>query len=71
METAASPPFAKVGALPLDTWRRSLDRIEQAASQIRAPPSYGSEAYTLREHIGIVRRAVEARAHEAAEAPTP
>src|SRR5215831_7312709 len=54
------------GALPLDAWRRSLDRIEQAASQIRAPPSYGSEAYTLREHIGIVRRAVEARAHETA-----
>jgi TRAP transporter TAXI family solute receptor len=56
------------GALPLDKWRRDLDRIEEAAAQIRAPPSYGSEAYTLREHIAIVRRAVEARANEAAAA---
>ena len=56
------------GRLPLDKWRRDLDRIDQAAAQIRAPPSYGSEAYTLREHIGIVRRAVEARASEATAA---
>jgi len=56
------------GALPLDKWRRDLDRIEEAAAQIRAPPSYGSEAYTLREHVGIVRRAVEARASAAAAA---
>jgi TRAP transporter TAXI family solute receptor len=49
------------GTPPIDQWRRDLDRIEQAAAQIRAPASYGSEAYTLREHIGIVRRAVEAR----------
>ncbi len=47
--------------LPLDRWRRDLARIEQAAAQIRAPASYGSEAYTLREHIGIVRREIEAR----------
>ncbi len=55
---------------PLDKWRRDLDRIEQAATQIRAPASYGSEAYTLREHIGIVRRAVEARARSEADAAT-
>ena len=52
------------GPLPLDKWRRDLDRIEEAAALTRAPPSYGSEAYTLREHIGIVRRAVEVRASE-------
>ena len=60
------------GPLPVDKWRRDLDRIEQAASQIRAPASYGSEAYTLREHIGIVRRAVEVRAQQAlAEGAAP
>jgi len=56
------------GPLPLDKWRSDLDRIEEAAAQIRAPPSYGSEAYTLREHVGIVRRAVETRASAATAA---
>ncbi len=53
---------SRSGRAPIEQWRRDLDRIEQAAAQIRAPASYASEAYTLREHIGIVRRAAEARA---------
>ena len=49
------------GALPVEQWLGDLGRIEQAATRIRAPLSYASEAYTLREHIGLVRQAVMAR----------
>jgi TRAP transporter TAXI family solute receptor len=56
----------RAAPLPLERWRGDLDRIEEAATQIRAPASYASEAYTLREHINIVRREVEARARGAA-----
>jgi TRAP transporter TAXI family solute receptor len=51
---------SRSGIRPVEQWRRDLDRIEQAAAQIRAPASYASEAYTLREHIGIVRREIDA-----------
>jgi len=37
-------------------WQEDLDRIERAASHIRTPSSFASEAYTLREHIALVRR---------------
>jgi TRAP-type uncharacterized transport system substrate-binding protein len=50
------------GELPIERWLQDLDRIERAAEQIRTPMSYASEAYTLREHIGLVRRSVRARA---------
>lgn len=52
------------GSPPIEQWERDLDRIETAVKGIRTPPKFASEAYTLREHIGIVRRAVEARAQE-------
>jgi hypothetical protein len=55
----------RTGALPVEQWLSDLGRIEQAATRIRAPLSYASEAYTLREHIGLVRRAVLARARGA------
>jgi TRAP transporter TAXI family solute receptor len=54
------------GVPPVEQWRRDVDRIEEAAAQIRAPASFASEAYTLREHVGIVRRAIEERARRAA-----
>jgi TRAP transporter TAXI family solute receptor len=50
------------GSLPIEKWLDDLDRIEHAAAQIRTPPSFASEAYTLREHIALVRRTVRARA---------
>lgn len=53
------------GALPIEKWLGDLDRIERAAQQIRTPASFASEAYTLREHIALVRRAVLARADAA------
>jgi TRAP transporter TAXI family solute receptor len=50
------------GVLPLEKWQHDLDRIEHAVEGIRTPASFASEAYTLREHIGLVRRAVLAKA---------
>jgi TRAP-type uncharacterized transport system substrate-binding protein len=52
----------RTGNLPIQQWLADLNRIEQAAARIRTPASYASEAYTLREHIGMVRRAVMAKA---------
>ncbi len=52
----------RTGDLPVGQWLSDLGRIEHAATRIRAPLSYASEAYTLREHIGLVRRAVMAKA---------
>ena len=52
----------RTGTLPIAKWLADLDRIEQAARRIRTSTSHASEAYTLREHIGLVRRAVRARA---------
>ena len=56
------------GALPVEKWLQDLDRIELAAEHIHTPASFASEAYTLREHIGLVRRAVLAKAGAAAAA---
>jgi len=53
---------ARTGTPPIEQWLADLDRIEQAAGRIRTPASFASEAYTLREHIGLVRRAVMAKA---------
>ena len=51
----------RTGALPIEKWLADLDRIEHAVAQIRTPVGFASEAYTLREHIGLVRRAVTGR----------
>jgi TRAP transporter TAXI family solute receptor len=50
------------GTLPIEKWLRDLDRIERAVEEIHTPASFASEAYTLREHIGLVRRAILAKA---------
>jgi TRAP-type uncharacterized transport system substrate-binding protein len=49
------------GALPTEKWLADLERIERAVARIHTPSGYASEAYTLREHIALVRRAVLAR----------
>jgi len=51
----------RTGALPTEKWLADLDRIERAVARIRTPSGYASEAYTLREHIAFVRRAILAR----------
>ena len=53
---------ARTGTLPIEQLLADLERIEEAAARIRTPASYASEAYTLREHIGLVRRMVLAKA---------
>jgi TRAP transporter TAXI family solute receptor len=50
------------GDLPVDQWLKDLDRIEHAVAQIHTPDKFASEVYTLREHVGLVRRAVMAKA---------
>lgn len=50
------------GVLPIDTWISDLDRIERGVERIRVPARFASELYTLREHIGLVRREVLAKA---------
>jgi TRAP transporter TAXI family solute receptor len=56
------------GDLPVEQWLKDLDRIERAVEQIHTPDKFASEAYTLREHVGLVRRAVMAKA---GAAPAP
>ena len=51
----------RMGTSPIEGWLSDLDRIEREAVQLKTPVSYASEAYTLREHIGLVRRTVMAR----------
>jgi hypothetical protein len=46
----------------VEQWLGDIDRIERAVAGIRTPASFASEAYTLREHVGFVRRAVLAKA---------
>jgi hypothetical protein len=50
--------------LPIAKWLQDLDRIEQAVERLKTPTMYASEAYTLREHIALVRRTVLARGAE-------
>jgi TRAP transporter TAXI family solute receptor len=52
---------ARTGVLPVERWLADIDRIEREAERLKTPVSYASEAYTLREHIGLVRRAVLAK----------
>jgi len=47
---------------PIDKWLRDLDRIEHAVEDIKVPTSLASEAYTLRGHVDMVRRAVLTKA---------
>ena len=51
----------RTGTLPVETWLADLARIEHAVAQIHTPVGFASEAYTLREHVGLVRRAVLAK----------
>jgi hypothetical protein len=49
---------ARTGTLPTEKWLADLERIERAVARIHTPAGFASEAYTLREHIGLVRRAI-------------
>jgi hypothetical protein len=49
-------------ALPIEKWLQDLERIQQSVERLKTPTMYASEAYTLREHIGLVRGTVLAKA---------
>lgn len=51
----------RTGALPAEKWLTDLDRVERAVARLRTPAAFASEAYTLREHVSLVRSAVMAR----------
>jgi TRAP-type uncharacterized transport system substrate-binding protein len=57
---------SRKGTLPIDQWLADLDRIEASAERVRTPASFASEAYTLREHIALVRSTVMAKVQKAA-----
>ncbi len=52
---------ARTDASSTEQWLADLERIERAVARIHIPDGFASEAYTLREHIGLVRRAIIAR----------
>ena len=53
---------SRTGVLPVAQWLADMDLIQHKAEQIKTPARVASEAYTLREHIALVRRAVLAKA---------
>ena len=57
----------QAGNASVERWLNDLDRIERAVERARTPAKFASEAYTLREHVAIVRRAVMTRAPGNAE----
>ena len=60
---------ARTGTLPIEKWLADLDRIQWEAEHVKTPASLASEAYTLREHIVLVRRAIMAKAGAAGSPP--
>jgi TRAP transporter TAXI family solute receptor len=57
---------SRTGDLPIQKWLADIDRIDAAAARIRTRASYAGEAYTLREHIALVRRSILAKAESVA-----
>jgi hypothetical protein len=45
-------------ARPRDDWLGELDRLEARVNRIRTPLAFTNQLYILREHIGLVRRAM-------------
>lgn len=52
---------SREGDLPIKRWLSDLERIQPGVERVPTPASFASEAYTLREHIDLVRRAVLAK----------
>jgi TRAP-type uncharacterized transport system substrate-binding protein len=60
---------ARTGTMPIEHWIARIDRLEQAAARMGTPASYAGEAYTLREHIALVRRIVLQKAADQEHRP--
>ena len=65
LETLERDVVTREKDLPIAKWLHELDLIERAAERIHMPAKFASEAYTLREHIALVRRTILARAGSA------
>ncbi len=46
------------GARPPEGWLAELDQLEARVNRIRTPLAFANQLYILREHIGLVRRAM-------------
>jgi len=57
------------GARPRDEWLSELDRLEARVNKIRTPLAFAHQLYILREHIGLVRRAMLGSGEARASAP--
>ena len=57
------------GRRPAGELMRELDQIDQRAANVSVPLSYADELYSLRGHINMVRKKLQAAADIPAEAP--
>ena len=57
------------GARPREEWLAELDQLEARVNRIRTPLAFANQLYILREHIGLVRRAMLGSGEATAGAP--
>lgn len=57
------------GVRPREEWLAELDRLEARVNRIRTPLAFANQLYILREHIGLVRRAMLGSGEATAGAP--
>jgi len=57
------------GARPREAWLKELDQLEARVERIRTPLAFANQLYILREHIGLVRRAMLGSGAAAATTP--
>jgi hypothetical protein len=50
---------AEPGKLTREEWHRRVDAIEQDVNHLAMPLAFTDMLYTLRVHIGVVRKAIE------------
>ena len=56
-------------ARPRAEWLKELDELDARVNRVRTPLAFTNQLYILREHIGLVRRAVEGTADPGAATP--
>ena len=56
-------------AHPRAEWLKELDALDAHVNRVRTPLAFANQLYILREHIGLVRRAVEGTSDPAAAVP--
>ncbi|HKC43381.1 MAG TPA: TAXI family TRAP transporter solute-binding subunit [Burkholderiales bacterium] len=56
-------------ARPRAEWLKELDELDARVNRVRTPLAFANQLYILREHIGLVRRAVEGTVDPGAALP--